>query len=143
MARILAIDYGQKRVGLAVTDEQQLIATALTTVHVADVFGFLDDYFNREEVSCVVIGDPKQMNNKPSESVRFVEPFVKQFKKRFRTIPVERFDERFTSAIAQRTMLEAGIKKMARREKSTVDKISAVLILQSFLESRQNKQSNE
>jgi putative Holliday junction resolvase len=142
MARILAIDYGQKRVGLAVTDEQQIIATALTTVHVAEIFDFLNDYFNRENVSSVVIGEPKQMNNRPSESVRFVEPFVRKFKKRFRNIPVERFDERFTSAIAKRTMLEAGIKKMDRREKGTVDKISAVLILQSYLEYRNNSTRN-
>jgi putative Holliday junction resolvase len=143
MARILAIDYGQKRVGVAVTDEQQIIATALTTVHVAEIFDFLADYFSRERVSCVVIGDPKQMNNKPSESVRFVEPFVKKFKKRFGDVPVERYDERFTSMMAQRTMLEAGLKKMDRREKGTVDKISAVIILQSYLESKQNRTKNE
>lgn len=143
MARILAIDYGQKRVGLAVTDEQQIFATALTTVNVKEIFDFLEDYFSREKVSCVVIGEPKQMNNTPSDSVRFVEPFVRKFKNHFRNIPVERYDERFTSKMAQQTILEAGIGKMERRNKSTVDKISAVLILQSFLESKKNKVKNK
>lgn len=137
MGRIMAIDYGRKRVGLAVTDEQKIIATALDTVHVKDIFQYLEHYMAKEDVECVVIGDPKQMNNTPSESVKYIEPFVKKFTKLFRNIRVERFDERFTSVMAQRAMLDAGAKKSTRKNKALVDKVSAVLILQSYLNSRQ------
>ena len=139
MGRILAIDYGQKRVGLAVTDELKIIATALDTVPVHEIFNYLQEYFNKENVECVVIGDPRQLNNTPSESVRFIDPFVRKFKKVFKNMKVERFDERFTSRMAQQTMIDAGLKKKDRQNKSTIDKISAVLILQSFL-SAQNSQ---
>ncbi len=139
MGRILAIDYGQKRVGLAVTDEFKIIATALDTVPVHEIFNYLQEYFTKEDVECVVIGDPKQMNNMPSESVRFVDPFVRKFKKVFKNMRVERFDERFTSKMAQQTMIDAGLKKKDRQNKSTVDKISAVLILQSFLGAQNSK----
>lgn len=137
MGRIMAIDYGQKRVGLAVTDQQKIIATALETVHVKDIFDFLTKYFEKEEVECVVIGEPRQMNNTASESVKYIDPFVKRFSKVFQHIRVERFDERFTSKIAQRAILDAGAKKKDRMNKAIIDKVSAVLILQSYLDSRQ------
>ena len=135
----MAIDYGQKRVGLAITDELKIIATALDTVPVKDIFGYLEKYFEKEEVECVVIGDPRQMNNEASESVKYIDPFVKKFRKVFSGIKVERFDERFTSKMAQQTMIDAGLKKKARQNKSTVDKISAVIILQSYLSAQQYK----
>ena len=139
MGRIMAIDYGQKRVGLAITDELKIIATALDTVPVKDIFGYLEKYFEKEEVECVVIGDPRQMNNEASESVKYIDPFVKNFRKVFSGTKVERFDERFTSKMAQQTMIDAGLKKKARQNKSTVDKISAVIILQSYLSAQQYK----
>jgi len=139
MGRIMAIDYGQKRVGLAITDELKIIATALDTVPVKDIFVYLEEYFEKEEVECVVIGDPRQMNNEASESVKYIDPFVKKFRKVFSGTKVERFDERFTSKMAQQTMIDAGLKKKARQNKSTVDKISAVIILQSYLSAQQYK----
>ena len=134
MGRILAIDYGQKRVGVAVTDELQIIATALDTVPAKDVIQYLKAYMEKEQVDCIVVGDPRQMNNTPSESVKFVEPFVKKLKKVFPHVLIERYDERFTSKIAAQTMVSAGLKKKERRNKSTIDKISAVIILQSYME---------
>ncbi len=116
MSRILSIDYGQKRVGLAVTDEQQIIATALDTVHSKDIFNYLKDYVKVEKVECFVVGKPVQMNNEESMSVKFIEPFVRRLKKEFPDIPVERYDERFTSKIALQTMIEAGIKKKGPAE---------------------------
>ena len=139
MGRILAIDYGQKRVGLAVTDELRIIATALTTVHSKDVIRFLKDYLQTEKVDCFVVGEPRQMNNMISDSAKFIEPFVKKLKKEFPDISVERYDERFTSKIAVQTMISAGLKKKDRQNKETVDKISAVLILQSYLDSEKMK----
>lgn len=135
MGRILAIDYGQKRVGIAATDELQIIATGLTTVHVKDIWSFLDQYLKNENVDQVVIGEPRDLMNRPSDSSRFVEPFVKMFKKKYPNIDVKRYDERFTSRIALDAMLEGGLKKSARQDKATVDKISATLILQSYMES--------
>jgi len=136
MGRILAIDYGQKRAGIAVTDELQIIATGLTTVHVKDIFTFLEDYFKREKVDRIVVGEPKQMNNLPSDAARFIEPFVKKLAKQFPQIPVDRFDERFTSKMAHDTMLASGLGKKARQNKELVDTISATIILQSFMQSR-------
>ena len=136
MARILAIDYGQKRVGLAVTDELQIIATGLDTVHVKDVFAYLKEYVAKENVECFVVGEPKQMDNRNSDSSKYIDPFVKRLKKEFPLKRVERYDERFTSKMAFQTMIDAGIKKKARQNKSTIDKISAVLILQSYLDSK-------
>ncbi len=135
MGRILAIDYGQKRVGIAVTDEFQLIANGLTTVHSKDIFIFLKEYILKEKVDCFVVGEPRQMNNLPSESVKFIDPFIKQLKKMFPEIPIERIDERFTSKIASQTMLTAGLKKKDRQNKALVDTISATIILQSYMES--------
>jgi len=134
MGRILAIDYGQKRVGLAVTDELQIIATALDTVHSKDIMEYLKAYLGKETVDCIVVGEPKQMNNTASESVKFIDPFVRRLKKVFPDMKIDRYDERFTSKIASQTMISAGLKKKDRQNKSTIDKISAVIILQSYME---------
>lgn len=134
MGRILAIDYGQKRVGVAVTDELQIIATALDTVHSKDIFDYLKSYIDREQVDCIVVGEPRQMNNTASESVKFIDPFVSRLKKVFPQILIDRYDERFTSKMASQTMISAGLKKKDRQNKSTIDKISAVIILQSYME---------
>jgi putative pre-16S rRNA nuclease len=136
MGRILAIDYGQKRVGLAVTDELQMIATGLTTVHVRDIWQYLSDYFKKHEVDSVVVGEPKDMRNNPSDSTRFIEPFVKKFKKTYPNIKVFRFDERFTSKMALDAMITGGLSKSKRQNKALVDTISATLILQSFMDSK-------
>lgn len=133
MARIVAIDYGQKRVGLAATDELQIIANALTTVHSKDIFTFLKEYVKNENVECFVIGEPKQMNNTQSESARFIEPFVKKMIKEFPDIKIDRFDERFTSKMASQAILDAGLKKKDRQNKALVDSVSATIILQSYL----------
>ncbi len=139
MGRILAIDYGRKRVGLAVTDEMQMIAGGLTTVHSRDVIAFLKDYCSREQVSCFVVGEPFDMQNRASDASRYIDPFVKHLRKQFPDIPVERIDERFTSQMAMRTMIDAGLKKKARQNKALVDTISATIILQYYLEQQANK----
>lgn len=136
MSRILAIDYGQKRVGLAVTDELQMIANSLDTVHSKDIFQYLKEYTKNENVECFVVGEPKDMKNRPSESTKFIEPFVKKLKKEFPEIKIDRFDERFTSKIASQTLIDSGIGKKQRRNKALLDKISATLILQEYLEWR-------
>lgn len=133
MARILAIDYGQKRVGLAVTDELQIIATGLDTVHVKDVFLYLKEYVLKENVDCFVVGEPKQLDNQSSDASKFIEPFVKKLKKEFPNISIERYDERFTSKMAFQTMIDSGLKKKQRQNKALVDEISATIILQSYL----------
>lgn len=133
MARIMAIDYGSKRVGIAVTDPQQIIATGLTTVHSNEVIDFLKQYMQKEEVSCIVVGEPKRMNNEPSDSARFIEPFVMHLKRTFPAIKVERMDERFTSKMAFQTMIDSGLKKKSRQNKELIDEISATIILQSYL----------
>ncbi len=143
MGRILAIDYGQKRVGIAVTDELQLIANSLTTVHSNDIIQFLKEYVSKETVDCFVVGEPKQMNNQASESAKFIIPFINQLKKEFPLIPVERCDERFTSKIATQSILMAGLKKKDRQDKSLVDSVSATLILQTYMETRANKNINK
>ena len=136
MARLFAIDYGKKRTGIAVSDEMQIIAGGLTTVATVDLVDFILDYVKREPVERIVVGLPKQMNNEPSENMRRVEPFVNRLRKLLPDIPVDYHDERFTSVMAQRTIIEAGIKKMARRNKELVDEVSATIILQSYMESR-------
>ncbi len=135
----MAIDYGSKRVGIAVTDALQIIATGLTTVHSKDLIRFLKDYMAKEAVECIVVGEPKRMNNEPSDSARFIDPFVVHLKRSFPDVKVERIDERFTSKMAFQTMIDSGLKKMARRNKELVDEISATIILQSFMESRKAK----
>ncbi|HWY12643.1 MAG TPA: Holliday junction resolvase RuvX [Bacteroidia bacterium] len=134
MPRILAIDYGSKRVGLAVTDPLQIIANGLTTVHSKDVIKFLEDYFKKEVVECIVVGEPKTLRNEPSDSARFIEPFVKHLRNKFPTMKIERYDERFTTAMAHQAMLAGGLKKKARQNKETVDMVSATIILQSYME---------
>ena len=136
MGRIVAIDYGRKRVGLAVTDTLQIFATSLTTVHSKDVMNYLKEYVLKETVDCFVVGLPRQMNNTDSESARFIEPFVRLLQKQFPAIPVARVDERFTSKMATATILEAGLKKKDRQNKALVDTVSATIILQSYLEMR-------
>lgn len=138
MGRIMAIDYGQKRVGIAVTDELQIIATGLQTVHVKDLFAFLDEYITRETVDLIVVGEPRQMNNLASDAQRFIEPFVKKLKKHFPAIPVDRVDERFTSVMAQSTIREAGLRKKNRQDKGLVDKVSATIMLQSYMQMMQS-----
>ncbi len=137
MGRIIAIDYGQKRVGIAVTDSLCMIANSLITVHSAELFDFLGKYFSTEQVDLILVGEPRNMNNTPSESARFIEPFVKKLCKTFPEIPVKRVDERFTSKMAFRTMIEAGLKKKDRQNKELVDSLSATIILQSFMESNE------
>jgi putative holliday junction resolvase len=134
LGRILAIDYGQKRVGLAVTDELRMIAGALTTVATKDVLAFLKEYILHETVDCFVVGYPLTMQNQLSESARFTEPFVNLLRKTFPGIPIERMDERFTSKMATAAILQSGAKKKVRQDKALVDKVSAVIILQSYLE---------
>lgn len=139
MSRLMAIDYGSKRVGIAVTDPLQMIATGLTTVHSKDIIQFLKDYLCNEKVECIVVGEPKTMKNKASESARFIEPFVKNLKRTFPNILVERMDERFTSQMAMQTMIDSGMKKNARKDKCLVDEISATIILQSYMEMKKSK----
>ena len=141
MGRIIAIDYGRKRVGLAVTDELKMIATSLGTVHSKDVLEFLKKYLAAENVECIVVGEPKQMNNEDSEAAKFVEPFVKILNKTFPLIPIKRFDERFTSKMAFQTMIDAGLRKKDRQNKELIDSISATIILQSYMESMQYKEN--
>lgn len=133
MPRIIAIDYGSKRVGIAVTDPLKIIANGLTTVHSKDVLAFLEDYLKKEQVECIVVGEPKTLKNEASDSARFIEPFVKHLKKKFPQIKIERFDERFTSALAHKAMLDGGLKKKDRQNKETVDMVSATIILQDYL----------
>lgn len=135
MGRILAIDYGQKRIGLATTDELQLISTGLKTIHIKDIWNFLDDYLKKETVDSIVVGEPKDLMNRPSDSEKYIGPFVKQLVKKYPNISVVRFDERFTSKIAHDTMLDSGISKSKRQDKSMVNTISATLILQSYMSS--------
>lgn len=134
MGRILAIDYGQKRVGFAVTDELKICANALETVHVSKAIDFITEYTARENVEKIVVGEPKQMDNSQSESARFIEPFLNLLRKKFPNLPIERMDERFTSKMAFQTMIDAGLHKKARQNKALVDKISATIILQSYLQ---------
>lgn len=137
MARILALDYGLKRTGIAVTDPLQIIATGLDTIESRQLFSFLSDYFLHEQVECVVIGEPKNLDNTPSEISVDINRFIILFQQKYPAIPVKRIDERFTSRIAMQTILAAGKNKKARRDKAMVDKVSAVIILQSYLSSVQ------
>lgn len=134
MGRILAIDYGTKRTGIAVTDPLQIIANSLTTVRSCDLIAFLKDYFAKETVDHVVIGMPTTLRNEPSENAQYVKIFEKQFKKEFPTMPISEIDERFTSTIAHQTMIAGGMKKKDRQNKEVVDSISATIILQSYME---------
>ena len=136
MARLLAIDYGTKRTGIAVTDPLGIIASPLETVETKQLERFLADYFSREEVSTIVVGYPRQMNGQPSETMRFIQPLMGRLRHAYPNKAVVAYDERFTSVLAQRTIRESGIGKMARRDKSLVDKVSAAIILQDYMSSQ-------
>jgi putative Holliday junction resolvase len=141
MGRILAIDYGQKRTGLAVTDPLQIIANSLITVPSNELIVFLQSYFIANEVELVVIGYPRQMNNTDSQAVVFIDGFLKNFKKKFPTMKFYLMDERFTSKMALQTMIDGGVKKQQRRDKALIDRISATIILQSYMEMRDNNKN--
>ncbi|MGN0213750.1 MAG: Holliday junction resolvase RuvX [Muribaculaceae bacterium] len=136
MGRILAIDYGKKRTGIAVTDTLQIIANGLETVATHTLLQFLKDYMAKEPVDTIVVGLPKQMNGQPSESMRYITPFVATLRKTFPQISVEMYDERFTSTIAHKAMIDGGMKKSDRREKARVDSIAATIILTDYLQCR-------
>ena len=138
MSRILAIDYGRKRVGIAVTDPLQIIANGLTTVPAHTIFKYLQTYMEEEKVETIVVGYAKQMDNTDSESMKYIKPFVKKLKQTFPDINVDMVDERFTSKIAFQTMIDGGVKKKDRRNKEMIDTISATIILQSWMEQRNN-----
>ena len=137
--RVLAIDYGQKRTGLAATDPLQLIANGLTTVATKDLEAFVLDYVRREPVERIVVGHPRQMNGEDSENMQRITPFVNRLRKLLPDIPVELYDERFTSVLAHRTMLDSGIGRKARQNKALVDEISATIILQGWMEAAQRR----
>ena len=133
MPRILAIDYGQKRTGIAITDELQIIASGLTTIASETAIDFLKKYFEKENVCKVLIGEPKQMNGEPSQSTEIIEAFVTKFKKAFPNMELIRVDERFTSKMAFQTMIDSGLKKKQRQNKALIDEISATIMLQDYL----------
>ncbi len=139
MARLLSIDYGKKRTGIAVSDPLQIIANGLTTVETTQLFDFLAEYLQKEEVACIVVGLPRQMNNELSENMKRIEPFVNRLRKIYPHIPVEYFDERFSSKMALQTMIDGGLKKKDRQNKALVDEISATIILQGYMESKRMK----
>lgn len=135
--RVLSVDYGKKRTGIAVTDPLQIIANGLVTVSTSELFDFLVSYVAKEQVERIIIGKPMQTNGRPSENLARIEPFVNRWKKSHPEVPIEYFDERFTSVLAHRAILESGIGKKARREnKGLVDEVSATIILQGWMESR-------
>ena len=136
MARILSIDYGQKRTGLAVTDPLQIIAGGLAIVSTSGLFDWLKAYLAKEPVERIIIGEPKQTNGQPSENLARVQQFVNRWKKAFPEVPIEYYDERFTSVLAHQAMIDGGLKKKARQDKALVDEISATIILQDYLESK-------
>ena len=136
MARIVSIDYGKKRTGLAVTDPLQIIPGGLATVSTSTLFEYLSDYVQKEQVERIVIGEPRQPNGQPSENLARVQQFVNRWRKAMPQIPIEYFDERFTSVLAHQAMLEGGLKKKARQDKALVDEISATIILQDYMRSK-------
>jgi len=139
LGRLLCLDYGKKRVGIAMTDPLRIIARGVETVPAHDIREHLVKLLGALELDALVVGYPKTMRNEPSEAVRYIDPFLKWFRKQFPDIPVIRYDERFTSKMAERSLIEAGIPKMARRDKSLVDQVSAALILQSFIDAEKNR----
>jgi len=134
LGRILAIDYGQKRVGLAVTDTLKIIATNLTTVASKDIFDFLKNYIIKEKVELIVVGLAKKLNNTDSSSMQFIKPFAEKLKKTFPELQIEMYDERYTSKLALQAMIESGASKKTRRNKALLDSISATILLQNYLE---------
>ena len=139
MARILSIDYGKKRTGIAVTDPLQIIAGGLATVSTSELFDWLKGYLAKEPVERIVIGEPRQSNGEPSENLQRVQQFVNRWRKAMPEVPIEYFDERFTSVLAHQAMLDGGLKKKARQDKALVDEISATIILEDYLRSRKCK----
>lgn len=133
LGRILALDYGEKRTGIAITDELQIIASGLTTIETKKIFSFLTDYLKNETVELFVVGEPKQMNNTASESAQFINPFVEKLGLTFPKIPIKRIDERFTSKMAFQSMIDSGLNKKRRQNKALIDEISATIILQTYL----------
>lgn len=136
MARILGIDYGRKRTGVAVTDSLHIVATALATIPSHTLIEFIKDYVQREEVELIVVGQPTQMNGEPSESMRYITPFVNRLTKVLPQIPVVMYDERFTSSIAHQAMIDGGMKRSDRRDKARVDSMAATIILNDYLSSK-------
>ncbi len=136
MSRLLAIDYGKKRVGIAVSDPLQIIANGLTTVEAHKIFDFLKEYFEKEDVEKVIVGHPKQMNNEDSENMSRIKQFVDKLSKLYPNLNIEYYDERFTSKMAHQAMLEGGLKKKQRQNKALVDEISATIILRDYMESQ-------
>lgn len=136
MARILSIDYGKKRTGIAVTDPLQIIAGGLATVSTSELFDWLKTYLSKEPVERIVIGEPRQPNGQPSENLARVQQFVNRWRKEFPEVPIELYDERFTSVLAHQAMLDGGLRKKARQDKALVDEISATIILEDYLRSR-------
>ncbi len=139
MGKIVALDYGSKRTGVAETDSLQLIASGLKTVETKELQSFIQDYLSSEEVDCIVIGQPKDLQNVASDIEKSIVPFINFLKKRYKHIPIVRVDERFTSKMAFQTMIDGGLGKKQRRNKALIDQVSATIILQSYLESRQAK----
>ncbi|MDE6341108.1 MAG: Holliday junction resolvase RuvX [Muribaculaceae bacterium] len=137
MSRLLAIDYGRKRCGIAVTDPLKICANGLTTVRTCDLMQFLKDYCARESVEKIIVGLPKQLNGADSESARYIEPFLKHLRREMPEMPIDRYDERFTSTLAHRAMLDGGLRRMARRDKELVDTIAAAIILNDYLSATQ------
>ena len=133
MGRILSIDYGQKRTGIAVTDEMQIIASGLTTIETPVIFDFLTNYFSKEKVDKVIIGEPKQMDGSPSESAIYIEKFCENFQNKFPNLPLVKVDERFTSKMAFQTMIDSGLKKKQRQNKALIDEIAATIMLQDYM----------
>ena len=133
MARIMALDFGTKRTGIAVSDELQMIASGLTTVKTPELLEFLEKYFTAENVELVLVGEPKQKDDSASESEVYIQEFLKVFTKKFPKMPVKRIDERFTSKMAFQSMIDSGLKKKKRRDKALIDEISATIILQTYL----------
>lgn len=134
MGRILAIDYGRKRTGIAVSDPLQIIAGGLTTVHGSEVINFVKYYIKKENVDLILLGEPKQMNNQPSENMQWVEQFRKHLQKEIPHVPVKMVDERFTSVLAHKVVIEAGMSGKVKKNKGIIDEISATIMLQTYLE---------
>ncbi len=143
MGRVLGIDYGRKRTGIAVTDPLQIVANNLATVPTHTLMQFIKEYVGRETVDRIVVGQPSQLNGEPSESMKYITPFVSRLKKELPDIPIVMFDERFTSTIAHQAMIDGGMKKSDRRDKARVDAIAATIILNDFLKSRYNQPNIE
>ena len=139
MARILSIDYGRKRTGIAVTDPLQIIAGGLATVSTSELFEWLQQYLQREQVERIVIGEPRQPNGQPSENLQRVQQFVNRWRKAHPEVPIDYYDERFTSVLAHQAMLDGGLRKKARQDKALVDEISATIILEDYLRSKKSK----